>query len=95
MNVRAEKTFTIELTDDEINIDVDDAVMAIAINNSSVVAGSWQGDPDLTIDGKASTPLSITAGTPVVITPAKPSGILDNITITAPTGCTLQIMMQR
>jgi len=95
MSNNNERTFTYELTNDTLQIASEDGLLAVAINNITAVTGTVEGDPAFVVDGKTTAPLTIVQGTPITVSASSPNGRLDKITITAPAGCTLQIMGQR
>lgn len=88
------KTWTYLLTNDSLVIAYGDQVKKVSIANNSAVDGSVIGGSGFTIGGFPSTSVPIAQGEGLTVTPADIAVVLDDITITAPLGCTLKIVAQ-
>ena len=88
------KTWTYSLTNDVLVIAYADQVKKISIVNLSAVDGSVIGSSGFTVGGFPSASVPITQGEGLTVTPADIAVVLDDITITAPLGCTLKIVAQ-
>ena len=82
------------LTDDAINISINDSVRKLTIKNTTAVLGYYTSTAGIEIDSQASQPMPISENESLTITPAKSDGILADILIEAPAGCTLKVICQ-
>lgn len=84
-----DSVFTYELTNDVFIID-DAGAKSVSVFNSSLVDGSLIGN--LPYNGITPTALTVASSETITIE-ASDNSVLTGITITAPAGCTLQIIL--
>ena len=81
------------MTNSSITIDESDGVHSITIFNASVTDGSYQGSSTETVGGLSSSALTIKEGQTVTLAGADAT-VIKELTITAPSGCTLQLIAE-
>lgn len=91
-NVLESKIFTYELIDDQLIINEDMGVKQVSIYNSSSVVGTVLGS--LSLGGIASMPINLGEGD-IFTVQAIEASVIKNLTIDAPSGCTLKIVAQQ
>lgn len=84
-----DKPFTFELTSGTMTISETDSVKFLSVFNTTATTGTLTGEG--TVDGNTAGALTIAQNQSINIGGMDDS-ILDGITITAPAGCTLQIV---
>lgn len=87
--ILTDKVFTYELTDGSFLVD-ENGAKSVSVFNNSAVDGSLIGN--IYYNGIASTALTIESDQSITIS-ASENSVLTGITITAPSGCTLQIIL--
>jgi len=87
--ILTDKVFTYELTNASFVV-TENGAKSVTVFNISAVDGSLTGD--VIYNGIASAALTIESDQSITIS-ASENSVLTGITITAPAGCTLQIML--
>lgn len=85
----SDKVFTKEITNETLTIQGSWGVRLLAINNNTSVSGTITGTAKL---GSTSSGALTIAENKSVSIPAVDGEVLGDVTITAPAGCTLQII---
>mgnify|MGYP003132096343 CR=1 FL=1 len=83
------KLFTTALTDSSLTINSSDGICAITVYNTTSTAGSVTGDQQ--IQSTTSSAISIGENESYNVTIPSSKQVIDGLTITAPSGCTLNI----
>lgn len=89
--IRAEKYFTLEIENASYTIPDKSGFIKFSVKNSSISAVEGFVTGDLTVDGVASLPLSLSPADSISFL-AEPGAELSGITVTAPAGVIMQIM---
>lgn len=85
-------TWTYELTNSSITISSGYGLRTLSVFNSSSVNGTMQGDQ--TIAGLPSGALTVTQYQTIGVDAGTNGQVVSGVTITAPSGCTLQLLGQ-
>jgi hypothetical protein len=89
IEILGNEIFTQVLASSSLNITEDDGVGIISVLCTTATAGTILGNA--TIDGKASTAISVTENNSITVSTTSGSS-LGTLTITAPAGCSLTII---
>jgi hypothetical protein len=89
IEILGNEIFTQVLASSSLNITEDDGVGIISVLCTTATAGTILGNA--TIDGKASTAISVTENNSITVSTTSGSS-LGTLTITAPSGCSLTII---
>lgn len=87
------KFWTNEITNDALVITEGMGVKAVSVLNRTAVAGSILGSETLAGVGP-SAPVSVAENQSITITVDSTANALSGLTITAPEGCTLQVIVE-
>lgn len=87
------KFWTNEITDDALVITENMGVKAVSVLNRSAVAGSILGSETLAGVGPSAA-ISVAENQSITITVDSTANALSGLTITAPAGCTLQVIVE-